>query len=333
LTRTDASGTVSKMSNPQRDAFLQAIREQPDDNTHRLVFADWLDDQGDTTHAQLIRVQCELADRKCKGTRRKELCAQEATLVHDPAMQLPTERPFTYDRGFVRDRCRLFFDGRGFQIASEVDENTRSAFEDLDLTEEVQPIDQEHAAILDRMLDLSLELTCLDLLGAAWDDSFFAACLRRVTELECLDGTAMTEDLVTLAASPNLVNVEAVTFHSASDISVPGVAALFAAPAHRGLRRLHLDGETWESASGEITDVDAPGIVEFVRGIAQDPRSARLTYFALHYSWVSSEVVQALLDSPCLQPAEGMQLVLAPEVGPAERRALKKRFGKALRLL
>lgn len=43
-------------------AFLGAIREAPDDDTPRLVYADWLDEAGgDPAHAELIRLQCRLA--------------------------------------------------------------------------------------------------------------------------------------------------------------------------------------------------------------------------------------------------------------------------------
>jgi uncharacterized protein (TIGR02996 family) len=40
-------------------AFLQAIREGPDDDGPRLVYADWLDEQGDP-RGEFIRVQCRL---------------------------------------------------------------------------------------------------------------------------------------------------------------------------------------------------------------------------------------------------------------------------------
>jgi len=43
------------------DAFLQAILEDPDDDTPRLVYADWLDEHGQPERAEFIRVQCELA--------------------------------------------------------------------------------------------------------------------------------------------------------------------------------------------------------------------------------------------------------------------------------
>jgi len=39
-------------------AFLQAISEQPDDDVHRLVFADWLDDHGHPARARFLREQC-----------------------------------------------------------------------------------------------------------------------------------------------------------------------------------------------------------------------------------------------------------------------------------
>ena len=34
---------------PDEQGFLAAIRERPDDDTPRLIFADWLDDRGDAT--------------------------------------------------------------------------------------------------------------------------------------------------------------------------------------------------------------------------------------------------------------------------------------------
>ena len=43
-----------------RDAFLAAIIEAPDDDTPRLVFADWLDDHGEADRAEFVRVQCRL---------------------------------------------------------------------------------------------------------------------------------------------------------------------------------------------------------------------------------------------------------------------------------
>jgi uncharacterized protein (TIGR02996 family) len=46
---------------PGCEPFLQAIAEEPDDDIHRLVFADWLEDQGQPERAQFIRLQVEMA--------------------------------------------------------------------------------------------------------------------------------------------------------------------------------------------------------------------------------------------------------------------------------
>jgi uncharacterized protein (TIGR02996 family) len=42
-------------------AFLAAIAAAPDDDTVRLVFADYLDENGEGERAEFIRVQCEIA--------------------------------------------------------------------------------------------------------------------------------------------------------------------------------------------------------------------------------------------------------------------------------
>lgn len=38
-----------------REALLAAVRESPDDDLPRLVFADWLDDRGESDRAAFIR--------------------------------------------------------------------------------------------------------------------------------------------------------------------------------------------------------------------------------------------------------------------------------------
>ena len=58
---------------PAHEPFLRAICEAPDDDAPRLVFADWLDENGDTERAEFIRQHVQLArqpevadlDRRC----------------------------------------------------------------------------------------------------------------------------------------------------------------------------------------------------------------------------------------------------------------------------
>lgn len=46
--------------------FLATILDRPDDDGPRLVFADWLEEQGEAERAELIRVQCEMAGTTLK---------------------------------------------------------------------------------------------------------------------------------------------------------------------------------------------------------------------------------------------------------------------------
>ncbi len=45
---------------PDHDAFLRTILDRPDENGPRLVYADWLEEHGDTRRAELIRVQIQM---------------------------------------------------------------------------------------------------------------------------------------------------------------------------------------------------------------------------------------------------------------------------------
>src|SRR5262245_48414538 len=72
------------------DVFVHSILSNPDDDTSRLVFADWLEEHNRASHAELIRVQCELArlpkrSRKPEEkTRRQELASREKELLRQP---------------------------------------------------------------------------------------------------------------------------------------------------------------------------------------------------------------------------------------------------------
>jgi uncharacterized protein (TIGR02996 family) len=46
---------------PESDALLDAIFDAPDDDTPRLVYADWLQEQGQSAYADFIRLQCAAA--------------------------------------------------------------------------------------------------------------------------------------------------------------------------------------------------------------------------------------------------------------------------------
>ena len=85
------------------DAFLQAILDAPDDDAPRLLFADWLDEQGDPDRAEFIRVQIALERRAPPGLRRRE---QELLSLHESEWAAPVQgmaTEWTFRRGFIDD--------------------------------------------------------------------------------------------------------------------------------------------------------------------------------------------------------------------------------------
>ena len=92
------------------DAFLRAIRADPEADLPRLVYADWLDEHDDPARAEFVRVQCELAKLAdhddayaALEDREHELLAEhEAKWLGDG----PTPDEWTFRRGFV-DEVRL----------------------------------------------------------------------------------------------------------------------------------------------------------------------------------------------------------------------------------
>jgi uncharacterized protein (TIGR02996 family) len=68
------------------NAFLRAILDRPDDDLCRLVYADYLDDVGEHSRAEFIRLQCELAGLQEDDPRRPALEDREHELLekHEP---------------------------------------------------------------------------------------------------------------------------------------------------------------------------------------------------------------------------------------------------------
>jgi uncharacterized protein (TIGR02996 family) len=64
----------------EREAFLRAIFDSPDDDTPRLVYADFLDENDDSDRATYIRYDCELAKLDDTDTRR-QIIQEEISLL------------------------------------------------------------------------------------------------------------------------------------------------------------------------------------------------------------------------------------------------------------
>ena len=71
------------MSKSEGEALLLDIIEHPDDDTPRLVYADWLDEHGDPNRAEFIRVQCRLAALPAGSSEATKLARREKTLLKE----------------------------------------------------------------------------------------------------------------------------------------------------------------------------------------------------------------------------------------------------------
>jgi uncharacterized protein (TIGR02996 family) len=70
----------------EADAFLEDVLANPQDDTQRRIFADWLEDRGgpaDVARAELIRLQCELARLPERAPGRAEREARARALQAD----------------------------------------------------------------------------------------------------------------------------------------------------------------------------------------------------------------------------------------------------------
>jgi uncharacterized protein (TIGR02996 family) len=90
------------------DAFLQAILNDPEDETVRLIYADWLEERGDP-RGEFIRVQCCLSglpighpERGELRKRERELLRQHAAEWSQPVSRLPVA-DWTFRRGFIEE--------------------------------------------------------------------------------------------------------------------------------------------------------------------------------------------------------------------------------------
>jgi uncharacterized protein (TIGR02996 family) len=100
-------------------AFLRAIREAPDDDTPRLVFADWLEERGDP-RGEFIRAQCRLAQMPDDpGRLDVEDHANELLARHGDEWAAPLHgvaEGWEFRRGFVE---RVTLSGEAFLAHAE----------------------------------------------------------------------------------------------------------------------------------------------------------------------------------------------------------------------
>jgi uncharacterized protein (TIGR02996 family) len=114
-----ADELMTELNMSEREAFQRAICENPDDDTPRLVFADWLQEHGEEERAEFIRLQIQLARRTYQPREAVQLKQREQQFLAR-ALRWKGEVPgvdyVQFARGFVE--YARFLSGADFVRAS-----------------------------------------------------------------------------------------------------------------------------------------------------------------------------------------------------------------------
>jgi uncharacterized protein (TIGR02996 family) len=275
------------------EAFLLAIREQPESDEVRLVYADWLEERGDP-RGEFIRVQCEQARLSVDNPRRAGLDARAAELLEAnwdawvgalrdllyPRPTSPSGREIWMRHRFHRAGLQAF--RRGFVEVLMLDAETflRCASELLQMT----------------------PLRHLLLVRAGTHVAALAA-LGELATIESLRFTDYYVDPVNaagaraLAASPSLGRLAVINLFR-NNIEDEGLEALAHSPGLVKLRHLNV-------IENGITDPSA-------RALASSPLLARLQSLSLENNFITRAGEQALLSSPYLRPGTVITLAGNP---------------------
>jgi uncharacterized protein (TIGR02996 family) len=196
-----------------RAALLAGIREAPEDDAPRLVFADWLEDQGEAERGRFIRLQCQAARLPEWGEERDRLQEEAARVLIEHGSRWVGEPPAGLDNSLLE---RGFWSRLCYDVPSYLGEVERRPLHEL------APVQ-------------SLRLT--DLAGRL-DDVLACPALAWVDSLE-LDREVDDAEVGRLARSPHLRGLRTLSLRSRS-LTAFGVAALLAEDVLPGLRRLRL---------------------------------------------------------------------------------------------
>jgi uncharacterized protein (TIGR02996 family) len=204
------------------DAFLQAILESPDDDGPRLIYSDWLTEQGDPRGA-FIRVQCQLAKFPPDDPSRDDLELEEAGML--PAMRaaLVEPKPPAWARKIpvsVRKGNCAF--ERGF--VARLMTSPGKFLKDADAIMRATPL--QHLCLIQTRRVIQAVADCPH--------------LARLRSLDLADSKLGNKGLEVLLASPHIAGLRKLGL-AGNNLLVGGVDALAKTPALSGLTELDLN--------------------------------------------------------------------------------------------
>lgn len=248
------------MVSDEQRALWAAIRANPDDDTPRLVYADWLQEHGDEDRAEFIRVQCELEklgpDRRKGRKERGPLEAQLAKLApHREVWLAPFRERLS---GPNRRRSdNLWTEGaefcRGFVNGTNCDLATAAAV--AWAGDNLEPMDRIEVAEMGANYDHPKVAAiaawpgagCVTFLSLAWATDADPAVITRghlsnLRHLGLWGGKVSDDGVEQLAAWPGATALHSLNLQDNPQITDAGAIALAESPHLTGIKRLNLRG-------------------------------------------------------------------------------------------
>jgi uncharacterized protein (TIGR02996 family) len=266
LTRTKGTAMPPSKgtSRPEEAGFLQDILAHPDDDAPRLVYADWLDDHGEETRAEFIRLQIELAQLEEWDARRPGLEQRQKRLLKLHA------RP--WGEGMVRKVYGGEF-RRGFLERIELPPNVFLANADelfrrfplrrLRLGSSFGDPAVRALAISPHLARLTeLEIPYSRMTAAGLEALVSSPHVRGLKVLEIDFNRIGAEGARLIAEAPNLAGLTALTVKTC-EIGSAGAAALAGSPHLAGLTKLDLMSNDIDDA-GAVTLAGSPHLRDLV---------------------------------------------------------------------
>ena len=219
--------------------FLYSIEEEPDQDGLRLIFADWLEDNGQPERAEFLRIQVALAGLDLADPRRAELTARERSLL--------TQHQTTWLGSVWSERLANVRFRRGF--VHEVTIHPRSFHETTDDFFRRFPFVRqlrfyEVSGRARGLLDFYHEPKGYS------TELFRSPHFARLEALALRDNRVGDEAVLALAGSPHVAGLKSLDL-SSNQISDVGVTALLASPYLAHLTELDLGGNPVSASARE----------------------------------------------------------------------------------
>jgi uncharacterized protein (TIGR02996 family) len=293
------------------EAFLRDIHERPHDDTPRLVYADWLDENGQPERAEFIRVQCRLAElptghpeRPALEKREHALWKKYAKAWREPLPARHRKGPFY--RGFVVPVWYL----SARDLTPDLAPPDCAPLWEADLAGGLEEMDLAAHTLLGRVVHLRLPHVPTD-----WLQRLLASpAVAHLTGLQHWFSEVDSARARAIAESPYLTRLTDLDLGH-TPLGPEGGRALAASPHLRRLR----DVQLWGAQLGN----------EGVIALAGSPVLDTVVRLNLSTNNLTNKAADALLESPHLANVYKLELYRT-RFSEGRWEALRKRFGKGL---